>query len=219
MADINGKYCVDRSEASLVEVTEQGDSPWSAFQSPAAGRKYKAVVRQGGTPQAYISANQAAAACAAAGKRLCSLPEWVGACRGPEGRDYPYGDAYEPRACNEHTKDKGYSGPLQRLFGAKLRMDFAHMNDPRLNQLPDTLAPSGSFAKCVNGYGAYDMVGNLHEWVADRKGSNGLFKGGYFNEAELNGPGCRYTTTAHAPDYHDYSTGFRCCRAPLPVGE
>jgi hypothetical protein len=27
-----------------------------------------------------------------------------------------------------------------------------------------------------------------------------------------NGEGCEYRTTAHRRDYHDYSTGFRCCR-------
>lgn len=219
MADIGGKFCVDRYEAALVEVTERGDAPWSPFESPVAGRKYKAVVKQGGLPQAYISANQAAGACSAAGKRLCRLSEWVGACKGPDSSKYPYGANYEPLTCNEHAKDKAFVGPLQRLFGAKLKMDWAHMNDPRLNQLPDTVAPSGRFARCTNPFGVFDMVGNLHEWVADRRGSNGLFKGGYFNEAEINGPGCEYTTSAHAPDYHDYSTGFRCCGNHLPLGQ
>ena len=31
---------------------------------------------------------------------------------------------------------------------------------------------------------------------------------------EINGPGCRYVTSAHELAYHDYSTGFRCCAAP-----
>ena len=39
----------------------------------------------------------------------------------------------------------------------------------------------------------------------------GIFKGGFFVDAKLNGPGCLYATTAHAQSYHDYSTGFRCC--------
>jgi len=53
------------------------------------------------------------------------------------------------------------------------------------------------------------MVGNLHEWTAD---PNGSFKGGYYMDTHKNGDGCFYTTTAHGPSYHDYSTGFRCCK-------
>jgi hypothetical protein len=32
-----------------------------------------------------------------------------------------------------------------------------------------------------------------------------------------NGEGCTYATSAHAFDYHDYSTGFRCCMDPDPI--
>jgi formylglycine-generating enzyme required for sulfatase activity len=84
----------------------------------------------------------------------------------------------------------------------------AFMNDPRLDELPDTVAASGAFPRCTNGYGAVDMVGNLHEWVADPAGT---FLGGYFMDTLQNGPGCEYRTRAHGFTYHDYSTGFRCC--------
>ena len=30
-------------------------------------------------------------------------------------------------------------------------------------------------------------------------------------DTRVNGDGCAYRTTAHASEYHDYSTGFRCC--------
>ena len=36
----------------------------------------------------------------------------------------------------------------------------------------------------------------------------------FYVDAVRNGPGCLYTTTAHALPYHDYSTGFRCCADP-----
>ncbi|MBL0198471.1 MAG: hypothetical protein IPQ09_30490 [Myxococcales bacterium] len=43
-------------------------------------------------PQAYISQVQAAAACAAADKRLCAAKELARACRGDDaGARYPYG--------------------------------------------------------------------------------------------------------------------------------
>jgi sulfatase modifying factor 1 len=36
--------------------------------------------------------------------------------------------------------------------------------------------------------------------------------GGYFSSHGEHCRGCAYVTATHAPDYHDYSTGFRCCR-------
>jgi formylglycine-generating enzyme required for sulfatase activity len=83
------------------------------------------------------------------------------------------------------------------------------MNDPRLNQLPGGLAPTGKFKKCRNGFDVYDMVGNLHEWTAAKSGT---FRGGYYLDTHINGDGCDYRTTAHDAKYHDYSTGFRCCK-------
>ena len=35
--------------------------------------------------------------------------------------------------------------------------------------------------------------------------------GGFYSTANQHGAGCYYTTIAHEPSYHDYSTGFRCC--------
>jgi sulfatase modifying factor 1 len=55
------------------------------------------------------------------------------------------------------------------------------------------------------------MHGNPHEWVAD---TSGIFRGGFYADASLNGPGCTYRTTAYTLGYHDYSTGFRCCFSP-----
>ena len=56
--------------------------------------------------------------------------------------------------------------------------------------------------------GAYDMMGNLHEWTADPEGT---FRGGFYVDTQINGPGCTYVTTAHPTTWHDYSTGVRCC--------
>ncbi len=89
---------------------------------------------------------------------------------------------------------------------------WAQLNDPRLGQVDGALAKTGSHLQCVNGYGALDMVGNLHEWVkTDPNAPHGSFAGGYYLDTSINGDGCNYRTGAHAHDYHDYSTGFRCC--------
>ena len=86
------------------------------------------------------------------------------------------------------------------------------MNDPRINEAPNTVALTGSFTHCRNAFGVFDMVGNLHEWISDvHDGTRGTFRGGYYQDTHLNGDGCTYRTTAHDVSYHDYSTGFRCC--------
>lgn len=66
-------------------------------------------------------------------------------------------------------------------------------------------AASGAFPKCVSPFGAYDMAGNVEEWVSTttHRGT-GIFKGGYFMHVTVNGLGCDMITTAHAQWYHDY---------------
>ena len=162
------------------------------------------------TPQAYISRDQAEEACHNAGKRLCTDEEWITACKGKHPTQYPYGDEHRDGYCNDtgvssfnHYYGGGNAEPANEAYS------WSNMNDPRLNQLEGTLAPTGKFKKCKNGFDVYDMVGNLHEWTAAR---GGTFRGGYYLDTHINGDGCGYRTTAHAATYHDYSTGFRCCK-------
>jgi formylglycine-generating enzyme len=212
-----GSFCIDRYEAALVRKGNgKSDTPWPGNQ-PADGSESElsAVSRAKQKPQGYISGEQAALACEHAGKRLCAASEWKTACRGPQQTRYPYGDTRRAGVCNDRF-DKPTSHPVTRLFKqTKVRGDKAakmwspgFMNDPRLHEMSETVSPTGAFSECTNGYGVFDMVGNLHEWVADPKGT---FMGGFFMDTKLNGEGCDYRTTAHHFGYHDYSTGFRCC--------
>jgi formylglycine-generating enzyme required for sulfatase activity len=189
-------FCIDKWEAHI-----EGHSP---FEVPAGGQ---AATADDEIPQGYISANVADAACRAAGKRLCTSGEWLRACRGPASTTYPYGDVYRTGACNEGRD----SHPVIELFGSDANWSAEQMNDPRLNQLQNSLAHTGAFEQCVSADGVYDMHGNLHEWVAD---ADGTFRGGFYVDAVINGNGCLYRTTAHGRSYHDYSTGFRCCAYP-----
>ena len=91
---------------------------------------------------------------------------------------------------------------------AKVYGSWDKMNDPALNQVEGSLARSGEHESCASEAGVYDMVGNVHEWIDDPKGT---FVGGYYLDTEKNGSGCGYTTDRHGTFYHDYSTGFRCC--------
>jgi hypothetical protein len=204
--------CVDRYEGALVVSADGGSMAWPFFDpvDKVDAASIQAVPAQGIYPQGYISQVQATAACNRSGKRLCTLEEWTAACRGQPDHDYiyPYGDTYDPSACNE-----GRASPIVRLF-PNPTYSYQELNDPRCDQLDGGLAHGGDFPKCKSSYGAFDMHGNLHEWIDDSPNGDptrGSFMGGYFVDAKLNGPGCTYRTTAHAKTYHDYSTGFRCC--------
>jgi formylglycine-generating enzyme required for sulfatase activity len=208
MSSILGRFCIDQYEASVVEFLPDKKVRQHSPFSSVAGLHVKAVSKKGVHPQAYISKDEAASACEAAGKRLCTDDEWITACKGKKPTQYPYGDEHKGGYCN----DAGVSS-FNHYYGAgnaetpQEAYTWANMNDPRLNQLEGTLAPTGRFKKCRNGFDVYDMVGNLHEWT-----QSGAFRGGYYLDTHINGDGCDYRTTAHNASYHDYSTGFRCCK-------
>ncbi|MGO8998264.1 MAG: SUMF1/EgtB/PvdO family nonheme iron enzyme [Polyangiaceae bacterium] len=207
MANVGGRFCIDRYEGSLVERRDDGASqPWSPFTPPEAGRTYIAQSVAGVVPQGYISGAQAERACTAAHKRLCAPVEWRAACGGSQGNAYPYGPVHIAGKCH----DTGVA-PMLVLHAAELKTGWgpAALNDARLNQLDGTVAKTGAFADCASDYGVYDMVGNLDEWTAD---PNGTFQGGFWLDTDQHGEACAYRTIAHEFGYHDYSTGFRCCR-------
>ncbi len=225
-----GRSCIDRYEAHLVTVTADGQQirhPY--FQRPPAGRQLEARSMPGVFPQAYISRHEARDACQAAGKRLCHWLEWRRACQGRRWLRYPYSNAANRGACNV-----GKTHLLPALFGndAGAWKYEDHFNSPQLSQERGFLAKTGAHPECVSPDGIFDMVGNLHEWVSDMvtesfmerierepvsrndqpwQVGNGMFLGGFYSTTDEHGPGCHFTTVAHGPRYHDYSTGFRCC--------
>ena len=209
MALVKG-YCMDRYEAYVVELDARDrETPHSPY-APVDGLRVRAKVAEGVVPQGYVSQVQAQSACQNAGKRLCSAPEFSLACRGPSASStYPYGGSKrQVGKCNE-----GKGSAVSVVFGPGADFGNAQLNDPRLNQWSGGLAKTGAYSASVSPFGVFDLVGNLHEWGAE-VGSNGhgYFRGGFYGDAEVNGSGCDYVTKAHANNYHDYSTGFRCCQ-------
>lgn len=210
-------FCIDKYEAALIGVNANSSLfAWSPYSNPGT-QKTKAVSVAGVVPQGYISRNQAEAACTNAGKRLCDSTEWMRACQSSQGYTYPYGhnaggDQRQPGVCN----DARGNHPAVEYFGANDPDTFSKLGHPCINQLPNSLGNTGSRVGCIAVDGPVDMMGNLHEWVDDLVASgpregNGIFRGGYYVDTKINGNGCEYRTTAHAPSHWDYSTGFRCC--------
>ena len=200
-------WCVDRWEAALVRVEPDGSpAPWSPYAHPST-QTVRAVSAPGLVPQGYVDQVTAAAACAQAGKRLCTDTEWLRACRGPDQTTYPYGGVLVSGLCN----DARACHPVVQLFETAADWIWSQLGHPCINQLPDGLAATGAHAGCVSAEGALDMMGNLHEWTA---AASGTFRGGFYVDTVINGAGCLYATTAHNVWHWDYSTGFRCCWSP-----
>ncbi len=159
-------------------------------------------------PQGYLSADEASAACRAAGKRLCSEAEWITACRGEAQRDFPYGESYEQGACNVYRENHP---------SAMLHHDASRYHDDPRNNLVEfegksLLRKTGETPRCGSKWGddaVMDMVGNLDEWVDDAQGA---FVGGFYSRGTR--AGCNARIDAHPRGYSDYSTGARCCADP-----
>jgi formylglycine-generating enzyme len=228
----SGGICMDRYEAHLLERGKDGSlTPFPPFARPKQGT-FVADSRAGVRPQGYISQVEATSACQNAGKRLCSIGEWYRACRGEHDTLYPYGATYVRGRCNV-----GKPHLLSMLHGSDARVWSYEtaFNDPELDRRPGFLAETGEYSGCATKAGIFDLVGNLHEWVADRVDASiaqklplrpgvraridrnrgkGVFMGGFFSTTNEHGNGCEFVTMAHERTYHDYSTGFRCCKDP-----
>ena len=105
------------------------------------------------------------------------------------------------------------AAPMLIFHAAEMKRGWGplELNDPRLNQVEGTVAKAGAFAGCVNDYGVYDMVGNLHEWTDD---PNGTFQGGFWLDTDLHGEGCAYRTIAHEYTYTDHPNWLSVLRGP-----
>lgn len=90
-------------------------------------------------PMSGVSWHDVAAYCNYYGMMLPTEAQWEWAARGPEGRKYPWGNAWDPKRCcnNDNTGEDGFTMPV------------------------------GRFADGASWCGALDMAGNLAEWCQD----------------------------------------------------
>ncbi len=151
-------------------------------------------------PVTGISWHYAEAYCRWRGKRLPSEAEWEKAARGNDGREFPWGNEWDTLIANTGDDSDWENG----------------------------IAPIGSYPRNRSPYGAYDMAGNVWEWVADwyHPYPNTTFKSDYFGEKVkvIRGGGggighyalsyfFRTATRQFAePEMAGEDVGFRCAR-------
>lgn len=146
----------------------------------------------GNLPVDSVTWDEANQYCQKLGKRLPTEWEWEYAAMGGRPALYPWGDEVEPGKANF----------------CDLNCEFGWKAD-QFNDGYKMSSPVGTYPS--NGYGLYDMAGNVWEWTSsDKADSDGkkMIRGGSWDHAPgAMRPALRYER-ASGIRYHD--NGFRC---------
>ena len=143
-------------------------------------------------PMIYVSWFDATAYAKWVGKRLPTEKEWEFAARGGlVDKTFTWGD------------------------DEAVARDYANCNGIRGKDKWEYCAPAGSFRP--NGYGLYDMAGNVYEWCEDWYNANKkyrVFRGGSWF-AQCNRPACSWPPYQYSNGWLSHGLGYRCVLALL----
>jgi formylglycine-generating enzyme len=188
-------------------------------------------------PVVEVRASEAAALCAAIGKRLCDAHEWEGACAGAV-RD-PSVEYEWPRPRIEAQSYHNNKREWVWSYGPKRDNALCGTMSARTPDCPgggwdkcgSNTYPAGAFPLCKSSFGAYDFHGNAAEHMNLPRSPEelGMANGGgmtemkgswfVFSTIKAHEDDCRW----RAPSWHEtrvtselshrnYHLGFRCCK-------
>ncbi len=162
----------------------------------------RACAKPGAVPWTNLTHADAASACQAAGKRLCTEAEWQRACQTAAASACTWSFASACAAsssttCNTHELD----------------------GDAAMSGDQDVLVASGSRTSCYADWGGanhiYDLTGNAKEWTAARTAGVNPLRGGSYLDL-LDGSTCSFSFVAVDNNYKLANAGFRCCSDTAP---
>ncbi|MBO5752498.1 MAG: SUMF1/EgtB/PvdO family nonheme iron enzyme, partial [Proteobacteria bacterium] len=186
--------CMDRYEAARSDATEN-----------FGGASTMPVSKAGVQPWYRPTFEEAVAACQSVGKHLCNADEWNAGCAGTDHKKYPYGNTYDPTICNGID---AYCACDSSSCAESNVCPFAHCYLSCGSNL--RIMPTGAFENCTNDAGAYDISGNLWEFVDDGTGQPSV-RGGAYNCIDSEN---LHQCSTIMPVNSINAYGFRCCKSP-----
>jgi formylglycine-generating enzyme required for sulfatase activity len=128
-------------------------------------------------PVVWVKASEAAAICAAEGKRLCDADEWEDACQGErEGPDYPF-DVVKGLPVDEallrmrQLHNRQLAPQMRWSYGAEYQRGICATGSDKTPECDggswmgcgSNTYPAGSFPGCHSPLAVYDLNGNVAE--------------------------------------------------------
>jgi formylglycine-generating enzyme required for sulfatase activity len=188
-------------------LSEDREGPTSYWTGLYHGKYVYPAPKELEVPVRGVTFEEAQAFAAWLGRRLQArirLPywyEWEKAARGPEGVVYPWGDEWSENPTNpglvrSNTEERGFGIPVE---GSRFGYD-----------LPESGLPEGvPDLRDVSPYGAFNMAGNVSEWVDSASGIKYAMGGAYDGDRSY---ARTWDKTPYPANYRLYFVGFRVVR-------